>query len=88
MFLTATHKKPEVGAERAMQFRRRVTRHVETTAARWAIFRERGDEHVSARMHHPAHLGKVPQAVGWVDEEMKDGAIVPQVQPTRCRDQP
>lgn len=57
-----------------------VARDREAGARRRAVGRERADHDRSSRRHRVAQGSHVPATVGCVDEEVEDGAVVPELE--------
>lgn len=72
-------QQPEAGAERSVQFFRRVTHDIQTAAAGWSILGKGGDDRATARPKCTAHLVHVRRASVGVGQEVKDCPVVPEI---------
>lgn len=83
MVLTAALHQLKVASEFAVERLGRIPDDVEATAARRSVFSEGGQEDEATWSDGSSYLVDVPRAIGSVREEVKDRAIMPEIECVR-----
>jgi hypothetical protein len=66
-------------AQFCRQGRGRVASNGKSTALFWAIRRKRGNDCAAAHLEGPIQMGQIAPSIDGLDEEVKHGAVVPDV---------